>query len=77
VGNSSSVQNVLPQSYSVQIDVLLESSSVFRADKNEDISTRPTNAAYNFSDFIFFNYILQEDSVSILDDILPSGTISE
>jgi len=52
VGNVSSARNVLPQSYSVQIDVMLSSCSIIRTDKCDGISTGSTETSRNLSGFI-------------------------
>jgi len=77
VGNVSSARNVLPQSYSVQIDVMLSSCSIIRTDKSDGISTGSTETSHHFSGFISVSRNLQKDAVGSLDNTIPSGAVSE
>lgn len=77
MGNVSSARNVLPQSYSVQIDVMLSSCSIIRTDKSDGISTGSTETSHHFSGFISVNCSLQKDAVGSLDKTIPSNTVSE
>jgi len=77
VGNVSSARNVLPQSYSVQIDVMLSSCSIIRTDISDGISAGSTETSHRFSGFISVSCILQKDAVGSLDNTVPSGTVSE
>lgn len=77
MGNVSSARNVLPQSYSVQIDVMLSSCSIIRTDKSDGISTGSTETSHHFSGFISVSCNLQKDAVGSLDYTVPIGTVSE
>ena len=52
MGNVSSARNVLPQSYSVQIGVMLSSCSIIRINKGDGISTGSTETSHHFSGFV-------------------------
>jgi hypothetical protein len=77
VGNVSSARNVLPQSYSVQIDVMLSSCSIIRTNKSDGICTRSTETSCHFSGFISVRCSLQKDAVGSSDNTGTSGTVSE
>ena len=77
MGILSSAHNILPQSYSVQIDVPLSSSSIIRTDKSDSISSGSTETSHQFPGFISVGCISQKDTVGSLDNTVPSGTISE
>lgn len=77
MGNVSSARNVLPQSYSVQIDVMLSSCSIIRTGKGDGISTGSTETSHHFSGFISVSRNLQKDAVGSLDNTIPSGAVSE
>lgn len=77
MGNVSSALNVLPQSYSVQIEVMLSSCSIIRTDKSDGISTGSTETSHHFSGFISVSCSLQKDPVGSLGNTIPNGTVSE
>lgn len=77
MGNVSSARNVLPQSYSVQIDVMLSSCSIIRTDKSDGVCTGSTETSLHFSGFISVRCSLRKDAVGSLDNTVTSGTVSE
>lgn len=60
MGNVSSARNVLSQTYSVQIDGMLNSCSIIRTDKSDGISTGSTETSHHFSCFISVSCIYRK-----------------